>query len=155
MKEYEGLIGIVIGVILGYLLPVLTSQWNKWKSLYVDVHKLHFSYPMHMEEALITNFSVYVYNDSSLPKGFMFKSLVHEPSGLHFYLEQYENGLLIRPTVLQINPFSAENLKFKASFDPSSDMSTPDIENSNGILTYRTGKTVRQISIPMDYYSPV
>ena len=134
---------------------MITNKLNKWKSLYVDLQEINFQYPIYREDDLKATFSIYVYNDSPLPKVFMLKSLGHEKSGCYFYLTQQENASFVKPIALLINPFSASNLNFQAKFSPTSDSDRPDLNESDGILTYRTGKMIKTLTIPLGYHSPI
>jgi len=111
-KEIYGLVGVIVGSLLGTLSAVLIDRYNRSKKLYVDATKAGFSVPMGNYDALEGYFSLYVYNDSSLPKKFLLERLQLENSNVIFSVRPKGENSLATGTVHQISPGNGMHFSF-------------------------------------------
>lgn len=152
-----GIIGVVVGSLLGTVSTILLDRYNRSKQLYLEVRMAKFNYPtgQYHEEPLLGNLSLYIYNDSSLPKTFSFEKFILENSELMFTVQNKKERELANSTVHQIQPNNGIKLTYSVSIHPDVDIKIPDIDNTNAILWYTAGKRSFKLTVPLSYYDVV
>lgn len=156
-KEWYGIVGLVVGSLLSTVTTVLLDRYNRSKGLYIEGSKAGFAYPIgqYLEEPVTGHISVYLYNDSSLPKSFLLEHIKLVDQETYFSVLDKTTKAPARGVVQQVAPNGGLYLEWELSVHPDIDFNIPDIEGKVATLTYRSGKRTRSLSIPLFYYSPV
>jgi hypothetical protein len=151
-----GIIGVVVGTLLGTLSTMLLDRYNRSKQLYIEANRAGFHYPTgeYPEETLTGRLSIYIYNDSSLPKTFLLEKLTLENSNIIFSVISKINNELASGTVHQIAPNNGLKLIYDLHVHPDLDIKIPNIDDINAVLKYRSGKKSFHLLIPLYYYDP-
>lgn len=151
-----GIIGVVIGSLLGTFSTILLDRINRFKRLYIDSSRIGFSYPtgQYSEEPLTGRFSLYLYNDSSLPKTFLLEHLKLDGENIFFtVLEAQQPSLLASATAQQIGPNNALRLIYDVVVHPDVNISIPIISDKQATLKYRVGKRSLELKMVCYYFS--
>jgi hypothetical protein len=152
-KELYGIVGVIVGSLLGTMSTVILDRYNRSKKLYVDATKAGFSIPSGTYDPLVGYLSIYIYNDSSLPKTFLLESLKLVNENVIFSVKRRGERDLATGIVHQIAPSNGIHFSFEVDVHPEMDFDVPDVEGKVATLTYRSGKRSESISIALFYYN--
>lgn len=152
-----GIIGVVVGGFLSVITTLLLDTYNRSKDLYIDVDKAIFNYyfGQYAEEPLEGSISLYIYNDSSLPKMFLLDRVILEGSEISFQVTEKSSDEKRTDFIYPIAPNDGIKLIWKLSVTPNIDFQIPNIEGRSLKLSYRSGKKIRSMTVPLIYSSPV
>lgn len=155
-KEWYGIVGVVVGSLLSTVTTILLDRYNRSKGLYIEGTKAGFDYmtDQYAEETLTGQTSIYLYNDSSLPKSFMLEHVKVTDPDAYFYVLDRATKAPARGVVQQVAPNSGLYLEWALSIHPDADVDVPNIQGKVGTLTCRSGKKTHTLSIPLFYYPP-
>ena len=151
-----GIVGVVVGSLLSTVSTLILDRYNRGKRIYINGSKAGFSYPTgaYSEEILSGQLSLYLYNDSSLPKSFMLENIKLSDQDIYFSVIDKSNDKPAKGIVYQVAPNSGIYMEWGLMVHPDIDFAIPDITDKIGVLKYRSGKETRTLSIPFFYFDP-
>ncbi|SEW27179.1 hypothetical protein [Chitinophaga arvensicola] len=154
-QAYFGIIGTLIGVIAGFALPNLKEIYNRRKPLYVEISKMGFSYPMSAYDDLHCDFTIYLYNNSTILKTFLLLCTETCSNNTAVFTVRYTGDDSRKPLdVVSVNPGSAMVLRLTATYFANGESANPDVSDENISFKFKVGEKTTIITTQSFYYSP-